>query len=62
MQTNMNASLIEPFHLIIKTNNGFPIIFLMKINVKQILKLFRNRCLIILPNNILKSKNFRVLH
>jgi hypothetical protein len=26
MQTNMNASLIEPFHLIRKSNNDFPIL------------------------------------
>jgi hypothetical protein len=32
-----------------------------KLNVEQILKLCQNRCLIILPNNILKSENFRVL-
>jgi hypothetical protein len=33
-----------------------------KINVKQNFKLWENYCLIILPINILKFENFRVLH
>jgi hypothetical protein len=33
-----------------------------RINVGQILKIMRNRCLIIFPINILKLSKFRVLH
>jgi hypothetical protein len=51
------------FYLIPKDNQlfsytKFPV---KKINVEQILKLCQNHCLIIPPNNILKSINSRVL-
>jgi hypothetical protein len=59
----MNATLKQSFYIIPKDNQLFSCtkFSVNKINVKQILKLYQNRCLFIPPNNILKSRNFRVL-
>jgi hypothetical protein len=64
MQKNMHATHRDSFYLIRKNKQWFSLtkFSVKKINVGQIFKIMRNHCLTILPINILKSENFRMLH